>query len=72
MCIKRDDYLSRYDGRLLLDDLSLFIPKSSSVGSQLPEEELELERQCDKERYLALEENISDTEYEEGNLFSVS
>ena len=58
-------FILRYDGRLLLDNLSQFGLKSSSGETQLSDHELEVERQCDKERYLALEESGSDNEYEE-------
>ena len=58
----------RYDGRLMLEDLSQFVPRSMSDQGQLSSAELELEQQCDKERYLALEENISDNEQDEGIL----
>ena len=72
MLQKRWQYsdISRFDGRLLLEDLSPFISKGSSDQDstwQLSYEEQEIERLCDEERYKALENdngNGSHDEYE--------
>lgn len=58
-------FILRYDGRLLLDNVSQFGLKGSAGETQLSDHELEVERQCDQERYLALQESASDNEEEE-------
>ena len=62
--------IDRFDGRLLLEDLSPFISKSSAEQSDstcaLSYEEQEMERLCDEERYRSLKNgNGSDDEFEE-------
>ena len=58
----------RFDGRLLLEDISPYVSKGSSDSDntwQLSYDEQEIERLCDEERYKDLENtNGSDDEYE--------
>ena len=52
--------IPRFDGRLLLEDISPYISKGSSDEDntwQLSYDEQEIERLCDEERYQALENN---------------
>ena len=59
---------SRFDGRLLLEDISPYVSKGSSDSDntwQLSYDEQEIQRLCDEERYKDLENtNGSDDEYE--------
>ena len=62
--------IDRFDGRLLLEDLSPFIAKGSTDQSDstcgLSYEEQEIERLCEEERYRSLKNDKgSDDEYEE-------
>lgn len=58
------NFIIRFDGRLLLEDISTFISKRSADHDgdwQLSNDEQAIERLCDEERYRALE-NAEDSD----------